>query len=209
MANPSLKAQIEAAKSALASDLASDLAAPSSMPMPREQPTASNMVISPNIASDDVTADSATNPIAANPIAANTIPVDTIPADSKTAHATNAAALDERITRLAAKLLDNQRDLHTLLQKIREVSRLQAHPGQSHKNPADDRVANMPTDQTENKAGPRRSQRSPVSMIAMAALIGLVTGIAYFLATGEGDSSMLTMPNWISTIIDSFNGWIG
>jgi len=205
MANPSLKAQIEAAKSALASDLA----APSSMPMPREQPTASNMVISPNIASDDVTADSATNPIAANPIAANTIPVDTIPADSKTAHATNAAALDERITRLEAKLLDNQRDLHTLLQKIREVSRLQAHPGQSHKNPADDRVANMPTDQTENKAGPRRSQRSPVTMIAMAALIGLVTGIAYFLATGEGDSSMLTMPNWISTIIDSFNGWIG
>ena len=209
MANPSLKAQIEAAKSALASDLASDLAAPSSMPMPREQPIASNMVISPNIASDDVTADSATNPIATNPIAANTIPVDTIPADSKTAHATNAAALDERITRLEAKLLDNQRDLHTLLQKIREVSRLQAHPGQSHKNPADDRVANMPTDQTENKAGPRRSQRSPVTMIAMAALIGLVTGIAYFLATGEGDSSMLTVPNWISTIIDSFNGWIG
>jgi len=209
MANPSLKAQIEAAKSALASDLASDLAAPSSMPMPREQPTASNMVISPNIASDDVTADSATNPIATNPIAANTIPVDTIPADSKTAHATNAAALDERITRLEAKLLDNQRDLHTLLQKIREVSRLQAHPGHSHKNPADDRVANMPTDQTENKAGPRRSQRSPVTMIAMAALIGLVTGIAYFLATGEGDSSMLTIPNWISTIIDSFNGWIG
>jgi hypothetical protein len=209
MANPSLKAQIEAAKSALASDLASDLAAPSSMPMPREQPTASNMVISPNIASDDVTADSATNPIATNPIAANTIPVDTIPADSKTAHATNAAALDERITRLEAKLLDNQRDLHTLLQKIREVSRLQAHPGQSHQNPADDRVANMPTDQTENKARPRRSQRSPVTMIAMAALIGLVTGIAYFLATGEGDSSMLTIPNWISTIIDSFNGWIG
>jgi len=214
MANPSLKAQIEAAKSALASDLASDLAAPSSMPMPREQPTASNMVISPNIASDDVTADSATNPIAANTIPVDTIPVDTIPvdtipADSKTAHATNAAALDERITRLEAKLLDNQRDLHTLLQKIREVSRLQAHPGQSHKNPADDRVANMPTDQTENKAGPRRSQRSPVTMIAMAALIGLVTGIAYFLATGEGDSSMLTMPNWISTIIDSFNGWIG
>jgi hypothetical protein len=112
MANPSLKAQIEAAKSALASDLASDLAASSSMPMPREQPTASNMVISPNIASDDVTADSATKLIAAN-----TIPIDTIPADSKTAHATNAAALDERITQLEAKLIDNQRDLHTLLQK--------------------------------------------------------------------------------------------
>jgi len=204
MANPSLKAQIEAAKSALASDLASDLAAPSSMPMPREQPTASNMVISPNIASDDVTADSATNPIAAN-----TIPVDTIPAYSKTAHATNAAALDERITQLEAKLIDNQRDLHTLLQKIREISRLQTNSGKSPKNQATDQAETKASDEARNKAEPHHSQRSPLVMIAMAALIGLVTGIAYFLATGEGDSSMLTMPNWISTIIDSFNGWIG
>ncbi|MDA7560704.1 hypothetical protein N8860_03005 [Alphaproteobacteria bacterium] len=200
MANPSLKAQIEAAKSALASDLA----APSSMPMPREQPTASNMVISPNIASDDVTADSATNPIAAN-----TIPVDTIPAYSKTAHATNAAALDERITQLEAKLIDNQRDLHTLLQKIREISRLQTNSGKSPKNQATDQAETKASDEARNKAEPHHSQRSPLVMIAMAALIGLVTGIAYFLATGEGDSSMLTMPNWISTIIDSFNGWIG
>jgi hypothetical protein len=44
--------------------------------------------------------------------------------------------LDERITRLEAKLLDNQRDLHTLLQKIREISRLQANSGKSHKNQA-------------------------------------------------------------------------
>ena len=209
MANPSLKAQIEAAKSALASDLASDFAAPSSVPMPREQPTASNMVISPNMASDDKAADSAINPGPANPISANTNSADAIPVNSKTAHTKNAAALDERITRREAKLLDNQRDLHTLLQKIREVSRLQAHSGQSHKNPADDRAASMPTDEAENKAGPRRSQKSPVTMIAMAALIGLVTGIAYFLATGEGDLSMLTVPSWISTIIDSFNGWIG
>ena len=124
-------------------------------------------------------------------------------------HATNAAALDERITRLEAKLLDNQRDLHTLLQKIREVSRLQANSGQTHKNPANDQAETMVTDEAEDKAVPRRSQRSPVMMVAVATLTGLAVGIAYFLVTDEGGSPALTVPNWISIIIDSFNSWIG
>ena len=132
-----------------------------------------------------------------------------IPADGKSAHATNAAALDERITRLEAKLLDNQRDLHTLLQKIREISRLQANSGQSHKKPANDQAKPWSLMRAKDEAVPRRSQRSPVIMVAMATLIGLVVGIAYFLVTSEGDPSALTVPSWISTIIDSFNRWIG
>ena len=56
-----------------------------------------------------------------------------IPADGKSAHATNAAALDERITRLEAKLLDNQRDLHTLLQKIREFHACKPIPAKAIK----------------------------------------------------------------------------
>jgi hypothetical protein len=101
--------------------------------------------------------------------------------------------------------LDNQRDLHTLLQKIREVSRLQANSGQTHKSPANDQAETMVTDKGKDKAVPRRSQRSPVMMVAVA----ILTGIAYFLVTGEGTSSALTVPNWISIIIDSFNSWIG
>ena len=132
------------------------------------------------------------------------MPHAAIPADGKSAHATNAAALDERITRLEAKLLDNQRDLHTLLQKIREVSRLQANSGQSHKNPANDQAETMVIDEAKDKAVAHRSQRSPVIMVAMAALIGLAAGIAYFLATSEGDPSALKVPSWISTIIDQF-----
>jgi hypothetical protein len=66
----------------------------------------------------------------------------------------------------------------------------------------------MAIDEAKDKAVPRRSQRSPVIMVAMAALIGLVVGLAYFLATAEGGSPTLTVPSWISTIIDSFNGWI-
>ena len=185
MANPSLKAQIEAAKSALASDLA----APSLVTPPPKPP------LTPNSAGNNIAADHGTNDTGG------------VLADSKSAHATNAAALDERITRLEAKLLDNQRDLHTLLQKIREISRLQANSGKSRKNRAKDQAETMANDET--KAEPRQSQRSPVAMVAMAILIGLVVGITYFLVTAKGDLSALTVPSWVPTIIDRFNGLIG
>ena len=187
MANPSLKAQIEAAKSALASDLA----APSLVVPPPNPP------MTPIMASNDIDAG-----------AGATAAAD-IPADGKSVHATNAAALDERITRLEAKLLDNQRDLHTLLQKIREVSRLQANSGQTHKSPANDQAETMVTDKGKDKAVPRRSQRSPVMMVAVATLTGLAVGIAYFLVADEGGSIALTAQDWISIIIDRFNSWIG
>ena len=202
MANPSLKAQIEAAKSALASDLA----APSLVTPPPKPPMTPT---TPIMARNDITTDAgglgadatdaSVNPISANPISA----------DSKSTHATNAAALDERITRLEAKLLDNQRDLHTLLQKIREISRLQTNSGKSRKNQATDKAETKASDEARNKAEPRQSQQSPVVMVAMAILIGLVGGIAYFLVTAEGDLSGLIMPSWVPTIIDRFNGWIG
>ena len=200
MANPSLKAQIEAAKSALASDLA----APSFVtPPPKPPPT-------PNSAGNDTAGnDTAGNDTAGNNIAADNGTNDTggITANDKSAHATNAAALDERITRLEAKLSDNQRDLHTLLQKIREISRLQTNSGKSRKNRAKDHAETMANDET--KAEPRQSQRSPLVMVAMAILIGLVVGIAYFLVTAKGDLSALTVPSWVPTIIDRFNGLIG
>ena len=193
MANPSLKAQIEAAKSALASDLA----APSLVtPLPKAPLTqmtpnsAGNNTASNNIAADNGTKDN-----------------DGITADGKPVHASNAAALDERITQLEAKLLDSQRDLRTLLQKIREISRLQANSGKSRKNRAKDQAETMANDET--KAEPRQSQRSPVAMVAMAILIGLVVGITYFLVTAKGDLSALTVPSWVPTIIDRFNGLIG
>jgi len=200
MANPSLKAQIEAAKSALASDLA----APSLVTPPPKPPT------TPVMARKDVATDAdATDATANSGNAANPIPANPIPADSKSAYATNAATLDERITRLETKLLDNQRDLHTLLQKIREISRLQVNSGQNHKKLANDHAETMVIDEAKDEAVAHRSQRSPVIIVAMAALIGLGAGITFFLATGEGDLSALKAPRWISTIIDHFNRWIG
>ena len=172
MANPSLKAQIEAAKSTLARDIA----APSLVVPPPKPPT--------------------------TPIMAGN-------GSGTGANAKNAAALDERITRLEAKLLDNQRDLHTLLQKIREVSRLQANSSQTNRNPASNQAETMVTDEAKDKAISLRSQRSPAMMVAVATLTGLAVGIAYFLLTDEGGSTALTVTNWISIIIDSFNSWIG
>jgi hypothetical protein len=191
MANPSLKAQIEAAKSALASDLAAP-----SLVTPPPKPTTTPAMVRNDIAIDTGNTDAAAN----SGYAANHIP-----ADGKSAHATNAATLDKRITRLETKLLDNQRDLHTLLQKIREISRLQVNSGQNHKKLANDHAETMVIDE----AVAHRSQRSPVIMVAMVVLIGLGAGITYFLATGEGDPSALKVPRWISTIIDHFNRWIG
>ena len=190
MAKPSLKAQIEAAKSALASDLA----APSLVVPPPKPPMTPT---TPIMAGNDIDTGTGTTAAAG------------ITVDGKLAHATNAAALDERITQLEAKLLDNQRDLHTLLKKIREVSRLQANSGQTHKNPGNDQVKTVVTDEAEDKAGQRSSQKSPVMMVAVATLTGLAVGIAYFLVTDEGGSPALTVPNWISIIIDSFKSWIG
>jgi uncharacterized membrane protein YccC len=191
MANPSLKAQIEAAKSALASDLAAP-----SLVTPPPKPTTTPAMVRNDIAIDTGNTDAAAN----SGYAANHIP-----ADGKSAHATNAATLDKRITRLETKLLDNQRDLHTLLQKIREISRLQVNSGQNHKKLANDHAETMVIDE----AVAHHSQRSPVIMVAMAVLIGLGAGITYFLATGEGDPSALKVPRWILTIIDHFNRWIG
>ena len=200
MANPSLKAQIEAAKSALATGLA----APSLAVQPPEQP-ATPIMAGNGIATGAATKSTNTN----SDNAANPIPASSILAEEKLAHSTNAAVLDKRITRLEAKLLENQRDLNTLLQKIREVSRLQDTSGQNHKNPATDHTRTMPMDKAEDTAVPRRSQRSPLIMVAMATLVGLVVGIAYFLVTDGSSSPALTVPNWILIIIDSFNSWVG
>src|SRR5210317_907876 len=187
MANPSLKAQIEAAKSALASDLAAP-----SLVTPQPKPPMTPMTpTTPIMARNDIATDAGGLGADATDASANPIS-----ADSKSAHATNAAALDERITRLEAKLLDNQRDLHTLLQKIREISRLQTNSSKSRKNQATDHAETKASDEARNKAEPRQSQRSPVVMVAMAILIGLVAGIAYFLVTAKGDLSALIMPSW-------------
>ena len=99
MANPSLKAKIEAAKSALEEDQ-------KNTPLHQER-------------------DGSSQPktvLKAAPDSEQTSPGIT---EAPTDFELDAATLDSRITRLESKLAENQRDLYTLLGKIREVTRLQ------------------------------------------------------------------------------------
>ena len=99
MANPSLKAKIEAAKSALEED---------------QNSTPLDQARDGSIKSEHVP-----NPI---PESKPTSPViEETPPNFET----NPAELDARISRLETKMAENQRDLYALLGKIREVTRLQ------------------------------------------------------------------------------------
>ena len=103
------------------------------------------------------------------------------------------------------------RQLTTLVFEKKRASSLglQTNSGKSRKNQATDQAETKASDEARNKAEPHQSQRSPLVMVAMAILIGLVAGIAYFLVTAKGDLSGLIMPSWVPTIIDRFNGLIG
>jgi len=200
MANPSLKAQIEAAKSALASGLA----APSrDAPLPQDtatQPTAGNTAASmhePNMGPNTKANNAETSQNARGTHGQSGIGA-TQNTDQSAAGITppmsSAAALDERIARLEAKLAENQRDLHILLQKIREVSRFQDPSNQAAKPPIADAAA------------PRRRHFKPTIMIVAAVLAGLMIGLVYFVATENFDVSSLTLAGWIFKILQSFSG---
>ena len=99
MANPSLKAKIEAAKSALEEDQKN-----TPLNQERDDPSTPKTVLK------------------ATPDSEQTSPGT---AEAATNFESDAASLDLRITRLESKLAENKRDLYTLLGKIREVTRLQ------------------------------------------------------------------------------------
>ena len=200
MVNPSLKAQIEAAKSALASGLA----APSrDATLPQDtatQPTADNTAASmhePNMGPNTKANNAETSQNARGTRGQSGIG-DTQNTDQSAASITppmsSAGALDERIARLEAKLAENQRDLHILLQKIREVSRFQDPSHQAAKPPIADAAA------------PRRRHFKPTIMIVAAVLAGLMIGLVYFVATENFDVSSLTLAGWIFKILQSFSG---
>jgi len=99
MANPNLKAKIEAAKSALEEG--------KNNPSPNQERADSNWAKTFRKTTPDREQSSPST------------------ADAPTNFELDAAKLDARITRLESKLAENRRDLYTLLGKIREITRLQ------------------------------------------------------------------------------------
>jgi hypothetical protein len=113
MANQSLKEQIEAAKSALARGAVTA--------MPAIEPTAPHLPIALPQAPDRT-------PVAPPTVStATAVPAAAAPTvtENGSANRDDMTALAARITALEDQLASNQRDLQTLIRKIREITRVQ------------------------------------------------------------------------------------
>ena len=158
MANPSLKAKIEAAKSALEEDQ-------NKTPLNQEQ--------------DDTIAQK----IILNPPPDSEL---TSPGmvETTTSLAPDAATLDARITRLESKMAENQRDLYTLLGKIREVTRLQ---NDSPRNTGPENTKPKFNSSDEKNASRRQGRRIAITL---AILAGIILGASVFFASDYIDQHL-------------------
>ena len=170
MANPSLKAKIEAAKSALEEDQKN-----TPLDQERDGSTAPKTVLK------------------ATPDSEQTSPGTTeAPTDFKL----DAASLDSRITRLESKLAENQRDLYTLLGKIREVTRLQ-----------NDSPRNTKPESTEPKFNSSDGQNAARHKgrkiaITLAIFAGIILGASLFFASDYIDQHLMHLRTEAMQFID-------
>ena len=173
MANPSLKAKIEAAKSALEEDQ-------------NNTP--------PNQERDDP----ATPKTALNP-PSESEPAGPGKAEKPTEFIPDAATLDARITRLESKLAENQRDLYTLLGKIREITRLQNDTTKKN-GLRDTRPNEISSDEQKGKKHPSRRVA-----ITFAALTGIILGTIFFFASDIIDQHFVHLRTWTMQSVDFFS----
>ena len=155
MANPSLKAQIEAAKSALAIAESEASAASASNQKTKKLPAEHT---TQQVLSQEQTSNSASN--------------IRKPANKKTFEL-NAAEINARITGLEEKLLASQQDLHALLGKIRKITELQGNTKQKS-NALENTTLNL---------GFHRYLNSVT--ITFSVILCLIFGIIYFLTSKQ------------------------
>ena len=170
MANPSLKAKIEAAKSALEEDQ-------KNTPLHQERDGSGTPKTVPK-------------PL---PDSKQTSPGTT---ESPTNFKLDAASLDSRITRLESKLAENQRDLYTLLGKIREVTRLQT-----------DSPMNTRPESTEPKFNSSNGQNTTRHKgrkiaITLAVFAGIILGASFFFASDYIDQHLVHLRTEAMQVVD-------
>jgi len=170
MANPSLKEKIEAAKSALEEDQ-------NNTPVNQDR-------------DETIAPETALNP------APDSEPTGPNIAEAPTNFEPDAATLDARITRLESKLAENQRDLFTLLGKIREVTRLQQEAAKN--NGARN---TRPNDISSGEQNVNRRQSRKIA-ITLAVLTGIILGTSFFLASDLIDQHLGQLPTWAPQFID-------
>ena len=170
MANPSLKAQIEAAKSALEVGQKSTPLygerEESATPKPDPQNTPEPETFSPGIA------------------------------EAPNKFEPNVAALDARITSLESKLAENQRDLYTLLGKIREITRLQKDATKNNQA-----RNTRPNDVSLDEQNVPKYQSRKIALI-LAILTGITLGTGFFFASDFIDQHLLHLRSWAMQFVD-------
>ena len=177
MANPSLKAKIEAAKSALEEDQNN-----TPLSQERDDATAPKNVLNPPRESEP------TSP-----------GITGMPTNFET----DAVTLDARITRLESNLAENQRDLYTLLGKIREITRLQNN-ATTKNGPRNTLPDNISSHEQIAKRHPSRRMA-----ITLAVITGIILGTSFFLASDFIDQHLVYPRNWAMQFVDFFNNIIG
>lgn len=170
MANPSLKAKIEAAKSALEDDQNG-----TPLNQKRDNTIAPKTVLNPPPESEPTSSGIAETPANFEP---------------------DATTLDARITRLESKLAENQRDLYTLLGKIREVTRLQ-NDATKNNGPRNTR----PKDISSDGQNVTRHQSRRIG-ITLAVLTGIILGTSFFLASDFIDQHLIHLRTWAMQFVD-------
>ena len=173
MANPSLKAKIEAAKSALEEDQNNAL-----LSQERDDATAPKTVLNPPREPEPTS-------LGITGASTNVEP--------------DAATFDARITRLESKLAENQRDLYTLLGKIREITRLQNN-ATTRSGPRNTRPKNISSHEQNVNRHPSRRMA-----ITLAVLIGIILGTSVFLASDFIDQHLVYPRTWAMQFVDFFN----
>ena len=174
MVNPSLKAKIEAAKSALQSDenneprneVRDNTSAPkdSLQTTPPNERTSLGVAKAPNSVETDFT------------------------------------ALDARITNLENKLAENQRDLYTLLGKIREITRMQSEVGKNNRPRNTGSRAGVPHDKIASKHQGRK-----LSLI-IAIITGIILGTSLFYSGNIGDQHLEYPRIWAMQFVEFLSG---
>ena len=170
MANPSLKAKIEAAKSALEEDQKN-----TPLDQERDDSSTPKTVLKPTAESEKIGQGIAET-------ASNFEP--------------NAASLDSRITRLESKLAENQRDLYTLLGKIREVTRLQ---NDSMRNTGPENT--KPKFNSSDGQSATRHQGRKIA-ITLAIFSGIILGASFFFASDYIDQHLVHLRTGAMQFVD-------
>ena len=170
MANPSLKAKIEAAKSALKKDQ-------NNTPINQGQ-------------------DDSRMPETVVKTMAESKPTSPEIVEVLTSPEPDAATLDARIKSLENKLAENQRDLRTLLGKIREVTRFQNDDAMS--------IVTKNTPPTDNSADDQTATRKQGRRIGiiLAILTGIILGTGFFLAADFIDPLSVYPRNQVIQFVD-------